>query len=100
MGPCAVPWGAQVVTGEFITLTQVIGLWDDIAHGSCVDVESASGELALEIAAAVRSRFPLTCGARVLPGLETRHAYERRARNAPSLQRDSFLTIIGPLPVG
>ena len=48
----------------------------------------ASGEPALENRASVRSRFELTPGARGLPGLETKHAYGRRARNAHFLQRD------------
>jgi len=36
----------------------------------------------------VRSRFELTRLARVLPALETKHGYARRARNARCLQRD------------
>jgi len=47
--------------------------------------------VALEIAASVQSRFVLTLIARALRGFETRHAYARRARNAPSLRRDFLL---------
>ena len=47
--------------------------------------------MALEIARSVQSRFVLTPIARVLPGLETKHAYARRARNAPTLGRDFTL---------
>src|SRR5262245_19083901 len=54
-------------------------------------------EVALEIASSVRSGFTLTHIARALPGLETKHAYARRARNPHSLQRDFELTRIGRL---
>jgi len=56
--------------------------------------------VALEIAAFVQSRFVLTLIARALRGFETRHAYARRARNAPSLRRDFLLTPIGPVRFG
>ena len=47
--------------------------------------------------ASIRSRFMLTRIARGLPGLETKHAYGRRARNAHCFQRDCKLSRIGPL---
>jgi len=51
--------------------------------------------VALEIARSVQSRFILTPIARVLPGLETKPAYARRARNAPALRRDFILRSSG-----
>jgi hypothetical protein len=41
----------------------------------------ASEVVALGNRASLRSRFDLTRIARVLPGLETKHGYARRARN-------------------
>jgi len=39
----------------------------------------------------VRSRFKLTRIARVLPALETKHGYARRARNVRCFRRDCRL---------
>jgi len=45
----------------------------------------ASEVVALGNRASIRSRFKLSRIARGLPGLETKHAYGRRARNAHGL---------------
>jgi hypothetical protein len=57
----------------------------------------ASEVVALGNRASIRSRFGLSRIARGLPGLETKHAFGRRARNARAFQRDFRLTPIGPL---
>ena len=62
-----------------------------------VDVVMASEVVALGNRASIRSRFELTRIARVLPGLETKHAFARRAQNVRYFQRDFDLTPIGPL---
>ena len=62
-----------------------------------VDVVMASEVVALGNRASIRSRFRLSRIARVLPGLETKHAFARRAQNVRYFQRDFDLTPIGPL---
>jgi len=57
----------------------------------------ASEVVALGNRASIRSRFGLSRIARGLPGLETKHAFGRRARNARCFQRDFDLSPIGPL---
>jgi len=57
----------------------------------------ASEVVALGNRASIRSRFKLSRIARGLPGLETKHAFGRRARNAHVFQRDFNLSPIGPL---
>jgi len=62
-------------------------------------VREASVELALEIPPSCTVRFALALVARVLPRLETKHAYGRRARNAGCLRRDFIAVHVGPLRV-